>query len=124
MYKSWVDYIENNKIDKFIMVLPRNGRYNCDAQEDFIPERRFSPACSISQNVLFGLDITSSVAGVLSGVVLFAAAIPAITILPVVMVGAAATAASVSVYSITRSATNIHDRRIHKEVICEIIYES
>lgn len=116
VYMSWTDYINDNKIHEFAMVLPKNGRYQGDENGKVLLERHLSPACGISTKVLLGLDITSSVIGLGSGCVMLAAAVPAITVLPVVMIGAAVAGATVGIYSIVRSSMHIHDKRIHGEV--------
>ncbi|KAF2896019.1 hypothetical protein ILUMI_10166 [Ignelater luminosus] len=115
MYNSWEDYIEDNKLHKCTMVLPRTGRYIGKENEEVLLERHLSPSCGIGHSILMGTDIATTVAGLASGGVFIAAMIPAIAVAPVALTAAAVTGIGVGVYSVIRSAVNIYDRQKHGE---------
>lgn len=117
VYKTWKDYITNNKLPACLMVLPKDGRYKGDAEDKVLLETHLTPSCHVKADVLKGLDITSTVLGVGSGAVFAAAMIPAITVAPLALVGAGIVGAGVGVYSLVRSTINLIDRHSHKEVI-------
>jgi hypothetical protein len=101
------------------MILPLNGRYQADESGSVVLERHLSPACGIDSKILQGTDMASTAAGLVSGGIFIAAAIPAITVAPVALVAAGATGIGVGLYSLGRSAYTLYDRSKHKEVIQE-----
>lgn len=116
VYKTWKDYITNNKLPACLMVLPRNGRYRGDTADRVLLETHLAPSCHVKADILRGLDITSTVLGVGSGAIFAAAMIPAVTVAPLALVGAGIVGAGVGVYSLVRSAVNLFDRHSHSEV--------
>lgn len=99
------------------MVVPEDGRYKEDENGRIKLQKQDSPACQIGQKVLKATDITTSVLGIGSTGMMVLSAVPAITIAPVAMLGAAAIGAGVGVYSIGRSISALIDRGKHKEVL-------
>lgn len=62
VYKSWQDYLENNRLPECALCYPRNGMYstvNGQVQVEF----GISPAGMTSSKVLQGLDIAGGVLG-------------------------------------------------------------
>ncbi|KAF5304628.1 hypothetical protein FQR65_LT07910 [Abscondita terminalis] len=117
VYFTWSDYINNNKLHKCIMVLPKEGRYFGNENDEVMLEKLSSPSCSVAHAVLQGTDIATTATGIGAGCVFVAAAIPAITIAPIALTVAAITGAGVGVYGITRSAVKLADRAQHKETM-------
>ncbi|XP_050513522.1 uncharacterized protein LOC126889334 [Diabrotica virgifera virgifera] len=113
VYSNWQDFLKNNKLPESIMVLPLNGRYQVD-NDRVLLERRETPSCGVLNTVLKVGDISSTVAGVGSGTLMFAGAVTSV-IVPPVLIGAAAVGAVAGVYSITRSAFGLHDKITHDE---------
>ncbi|XP_044758016.1 uncharacterized protein LOC123316106 [Coccinella septempunctata] len=115
VYKSWSSYLEDNKFCECLMVVPEDGRYIEDENGRIKLQKLASPACQIGHKILKVTDITTSVLGIGSTGVMVAAAVPAITIAPFALLGAAAVGAGVGVYSIGRSISTLVDRGLHKE---------
>ncbi|KAF5278096.1 hypothetical protein FQR65_LT03612 [Abscondita terminalis] len=115
VYSSWDDYITNNKLDKLTMILPKHGRYFGDRNGRVLLETHATPSCSILHILLQHADTASSVVGIASGAVLLTAAIPAITVAPLVISAAIVTGVGAGLYSIARTGYNIYDRVTHGE---------
>ncbi|XP_060536449.1 uncharacterized protein LOC132708259 isoform X2 [Cylas formicarius] len=114
VYQSWRQYLTRNKLPECEMTVPSDGRYQ--TSDNFVLlEKHLSPACHKDAKILQAVDTTSTVAGVLSGGVFVAAAIPAITVAPFVLIGSAVVGAVVGGYAIGRSSYQIHDRRVHNQ---------
>ncbi|KAK9881907.1 hypothetical protein WA026_018101 [Henosepilachna vigintioctopunctata] len=115
VYNSWNDYLQDNKFCKCLMVVPQNGRYTEDDHGKVKLEKVKSPSCNPAKKALKVADITSSVLGIGSSGVFAVAAIPAITIAPAALLGAAAVGAGVGIYSLGRSIHTLVDRGSHDE---------
>ncbi|KAK4885967.1 hypothetical protein RN001_002238 [Aquatica leii] len=115
VYSSWEDYISNNKLQKCMMILPKNGRYHGNEYGNVQLEKHVSPSCGIQNTLFQSADIASSVAGITSGAIFLGAAIPAITVAPILLSVASVTGISVGLYSIFRSGMKIYDRVTHCE---------
>src|SRR5699024_4975729 len=76
VYKTWQSYLTKNKLPECEMILPLNGRYQADETGKVILERHLSPACGIDTKILQGADIANTAAGLVSGGIFIAAAIP------------------------------------------------
>lgn len=99
-----------------MMVLPKDGRYKGDSNGQVLLEYHLAPSCGIKADVLKGLDITSTVLGLGSGVVFATALIPSVALAPVALIGAGIVGAGVGIYSLVRSAVHLADRHKHREV--------
>lgn len=71
VYKSWIDYKDNNKLPECTMVLPKDGRYQADPSYPITEEYSTvwleivdSPACAWATKLSNGMDIASSVSGI------------------------------------------------------------
>ncbi|XP_064211943.1 uncharacterized protein LOC100141681 [Tribolium castaneum] len=117
VYRTWNSYLTENKLPECEMILPLNGRYQADERGRVILERHLSPVCGVGSKILQGTDIANTAAGIISGGIFIAAAIPAITVAPVALVAAGATGLGVGLYSLGRSAYTLYDRKAHKETI-------
>lgn len=106
----------NNKLPACRMVLPKDGRYKSNNSGNVDIEYHLSPACGIKVDILKGLDITSTMLGVGSGVLFATALIPGVVVAPVALLGAGIVGGFVGVYSLVRSAINLADRHEHCEV--------
>ncbi|CAH1109691.1 unnamed protein product [Psylliodes chrysocephalus] len=116
-YENWKAYIENNKLGKCVMVLPKNGRYRVDGDEVEL-ETYYSPACGIVKNILKVADIASTVGSVGSGSVMLAAGAATITtiaVAPAALITAGVVGAGAGVYALGRSISNLVDRVKHEE---------
>ncbi|XP_045466060.1 uncharacterized protein LOC123674932 isoform X1 [Harmonia axyridis] len=115
VYKNWESYIEDNKFCQCWMVVPENGCYEEDEFGRVKLQKLKSPSCSVGKKILKATDITTSVLGIGSTGVMVAAAIPAVAVAPVALLGAAAVGAGVGAYSIGRSISTLIDRGKHKQ---------
>ncbi|CAG9838624.1 unnamed protein product [Diabrotica balteata] len=113
VYSNWQDYLKNNKLPESIMVLPLNGRYRVK-NDRVLLEKHETPSCGVLNTVLKVSDISSTVAGVGSGTLMFAGALTSVIAAPV-LIGAAAVGATAGIYSITRSAFGLADKITHDE---------
>uniref|UniRef100_A0A6P7GQA6 Uncharacterized protein LOC114345461 n=2 Tax=Diabrotica virgifera virgifera TaxID=50390 RepID=A0A6P7GQA6_DIAVI len=113
VYSDWQDFLKNNKLPESVMVLPLNGRYQVE-DDRVLLERHETPSCGVLNTVLRVGDISSAVAGLGSGTLMFAGAVTSVIGAPLLM-GAAAVGATAGVYSITRSAFGLADKYTHDE---------
>ncbi|GAB1866187.1 DUF4781 domain-containing protein [Camponotus japonicus] len=124
VYKSWIDYVENNNLPKCTMVLPKDGLYQADVSypvtEDYSTvwlEIRESPACTLTSTICNGVDIASGIAGLgATGLCVAGMFTPLAPI--AVITGLAVTGAS-SIWTIGRSSQQLADRVIHEESILD-----
>ncbi|XP_026671942.1 uncharacterized protein LOC108627999 [Ceratina calcarata] len=121
VYKSWMDYKENNTLPKCTMVLPMNGCYkadcSCAVTEDSSTvwlEILDSPACSTTSTVLQVTDTGTSVIGMI-GLGLTVASI--FTPAAPVAIGALAATGVSGVWATGRAVHNLVDRSTHEESI-------
>lgn len=70
VYKSWIDYVENNNLPKCTMILPKDGFYQADISypitEDYSTvwlEITESPACKWTSIICNRVDVVSGIAG-------------------------------------------------------------
>jgi len=70
VYKSWLDYVENNNLPKCTMILPKDGFYQADVfypiTEDYSTvwlEITESPACRWTSVICSEMDVVSNIAG-------------------------------------------------------------
>ncbi|XP_018330293.1 uncharacterized protein LOC108740466 isoform X2 [Agrilus planipennis] len=115
VYTSWSQYINNNRLDKCIMVLPKNGRYRGDENGTVLLEKHKSPACRFGARIVRAADMSASGVGLATGGVLIASAIPAITVAPFVVTGAVAAGAAAGAFSVGRSVMSLIDMNNHKQ---------
>lgn len=111
VYQHWQDFVENNKFDNCVMLAPQNGIYVGDAKCNEVILNVFLRNSGVTELLDVGTVITSVIA---AGVTLVAA-IPAITIAPVVIGTAAIAGVSGAVYSGIRSTYQLYDRYSHKQ---------
>lgn len=82
IYKNWKDYLNNNTLPKCLMIVPKNGKYQCNIHSKVTQystnvwiEILRSPACKTSKTVLKAVDTTFNVVGIASVVGIGAAAL-------------------------------------------------
>lgn len=89
VYSSWEDYKEDNKLPPCLMVLPKNGVYQ--SENDVLElEEILSPSAKIGHKILKATDVTSSVVGIGSGVLIGVNLIPAVAVAPLFLAVASA----------------------------------
>ena len=120
VYTTWIDYMENNKLGKCEMIVPKDGKYQGNSSGEVILHKLESPACSISSDVLRVTDTASVGVGLASGGIFLASAIPAIAVAPVALTAAAIGGIGVGIYSIVRSSFSLYDRSSHQQVIIQL----
>lgn len=112
VYKNWTLFHKDNLYDDGLVVAPLNGIYN-NSSDDKVKLEFFERKAGITRS----LDRSSMVIGLASAGVAVMTFIPAITVAPVVAVGAAAAGLSCALYTGMRGIYNLYDRRKHKQTI-------
>ncbi|XP_018325080.1 uncharacterized protein LOC108736956 [Agrilus planipennis] len=115
IYTSWTQYIDNNRLGKCMMVLPKNGRYRVAKNGTVLLKKHYSPACKMGAKVARITDISASGIGLVSGGILAAAAVPAVTLAPLAVTGAVVAGATAGAISIIRSTISLIDMKKHKQ---------
>ncbi|EFN69521.1 hypothetical protein EAG_08812 [Camponotus floridanus] len=125
VYKSWIDYVENNNLPKCTMVLPKDGFYQADVSypitEDYSTvwlEITESPACRWTSVICNRVDIVSGITGLGSTVGLCVASLFTPLAPIAVMTGLVTTGAS-GIWTVGRSSQQLADRIIHEEPILD-----
>ncbi|CAG9863229.1 unnamed protein product [Phyllotreta striolata] len=116
-YESWTSYINNNKLDECVMVLPKDGKYAFIGDRVQL-ERHPSPSCGIGSKILKVGDVASIVGSLGSGGVMLAGAAAGITtiaVAPVALIGAGIVGAGAGVYGLGRGIGNLVDRVKHDQ---------
>ncbi|CAK9834139.1 hypothetical protein ANTRET_LOCUS10711 [Anthophora retusa] len=123
VYKSWTDYIKNNTLPKCTMVLPKQGFYQCDPSYKVTKyvstvwvESMDSPACSIKNKVLQGVDIATNVVSICAGVGLGIASLMT-PVTPVLIVAGAVYTGISGSWIVGRSSQRLVDLATHKQSI-------
>ena len=111
VYKSWLDYLKNNKLPRCYMCYPHKGVYtttNSKVNIDFGE----SPACNSTESVLSAVDITTSLVATVFGIT--ALAIPVVA--PVAITATVLGLAS-GIIGFGRSARTLADRYKHGQTL-------
>lgn len=117
VYSSFTNYLRHNKLPECHMILPKNGRYEFDSEDKVILEKHLSPACDLDVKILKGADIASTATGLFSTGIIIAAAIPAITVAPALLMTGIVGGIGVGAYSIGRSVYSLVDRKKHSQTM-------
>lgn len=112
VYRNWTEFRTNNVYDDGLVVAPMNGVYNA-SPENAVKLEFFERKAGITKS----LDRSSMVVGLTSAGIAALTLIPAVTVAPVVVVGAATAGLSCAVYTGIRGIYNLYDRRKHKQTI-------
>ena len=123
IYKSWEDYLNNNKLPKCTMVVPKDGIYQCNPYHKITKqsstvwiEVKDSPACAVKNRILNVCDNVSNVVTV--GTVVGLGATSLVTpVLPVLAAAGGITVGISGLYNIGRKSRHLLDRNRHKESI-------
>ncbi|XP_076636560.1 uncharacterized protein LOC143349305 [Colletes latitarsis] len=123
IYKNWNDYLTNNTLPKCVMVVPKDGIYqcdpNCEVTEQFSvvwTETLNSPACSRKNIVFNAFDTVSSALSLGTSIGLGVTSL--FTPVGPVLVGTGIITAGVSgAWTIARSSQKLVDRGLHKESV-------
>ncbi|CAK9802013.1 hypothetical protein ANTPLA_LOCUS3046 [Anthophora plagiata] len=123
VYKSWNDYIQSNTLPKCTMVLPKGGFYQCNPSYKVTKyvstvwvESMDSPACSVKNKVLQGVDIAANVVSVCTGVGLGIASFMTPITPAFIIAGAVYTGISGS-WIVGRNSQKLVDLATHKQSI-------
>lgn len=111
VYQNWNDYQVFNELEESLVLAPKNGIYK--------KSHRFSVSLDIF-NVLnaFGkIDAAATTLGIASAGITATALIPAVTIAPIILTGAAFFGIASTVYCTLRSVGHLLDRKIHQQSI-------
>lgn len=111
VYMNWTDFRSDNVYDDGLVVAPFNGIYN--VSDNRVKLEFFERRAGITKS----LDRSSMIIGLSSAGIGALTLIPAITIAPMVVVGAAAAGLSCAVYTGIRGIYNLYDRKKHKQTI-------
>ncbi|XP_076680789.1 uncharacterized protein LOC143375491 [Andrena cerasifolii] len=123
IYKSWVDYLNNNKLPKCTMVVPKDGVYQSNPYYKITEqssmvwiEEKDSPACAVKNKILNVCDNVSNVVsvGTFMGLGIASFVTP---VLPVLTVAGGITLGVSGLYNIGRKSRHLLDRHRHKESI-------
>lgn len=112
VYMNWSLFRTDNVYDDGLVVAPLNGIYNA-LPDDQVNLEFFERTAGITRIV----DRSSMVIGLASASIAAMTFIPALTIAPVVVVGAAAAGLSCALYTGIRGVYNLYDRKKHKQTI-------
>ena len=122
IYKSWEDYLKNNKLPKCTMIVPKDGVYQCNPYYRITQqsstvwiEVKDSPACAVRNKILNVCDNVSNVVtvGTFVGLGVTSLVTP---VLPVLVVAGGVTIVN-GLYNIGRKSGQLVDRNRHKESI-------
>ncbi|KAJ9589554.1 hypothetical protein L9F63_017242 [Diploptera punctata] len=108
VYKSWQDYLDNNKLSQCLMYYPRGGKY-FNHGDHLILEMRYSPEAQRGTQVLNILDLVSGLQHFFNRDQLPSSSLGA--------AGICAAAMAAGCYKIYRNVSKLHDRRIHMQSI-------
>ncbi|XP_070161185.1 uncharacterized protein [Polyergus mexicanus] len=122
VYKSWIDYIENNNLPECTMVVPKDGFYQADPSYSVTEDNSTvwlevidSPACTFKNKICGKIDFVSTIAGLgtagLGVASLFTPLAPAALVTGLVASGAS------GIWTVARSSQQLADRKSHKESI-------
>lgn len=112
VYMNWSLFRRDNVYDDGLVVAPLSGIYNTSSDGE-VKLEFFERKAGITRS----LDRSSMVIGLASASIAVMTFIPAITVAPVVVVGAAAAGLSCAVYTGMRGIYNLYDRKKHKQTI-------
>lgn len=114
VYMNWSEFRTNNIYDDGLVVAPFNGIYNASSSADNqVKLEFFERRAGITKS----LDRSSMVIGLTSAGIAALTFVPALTIAPVVVVGAATAGLSCAVYTGIRGVYNLYDRKKHRQTI-------
>uniref|UniRef100_A0A914QZK7 DUF4781 domain-containing protein n=1 Tax=Panagrolaimus davidi TaxID=227884 RepID=A0A914QZK7_9BILA len=121
-YKSWEDYLSDNKLPRGEICFPIDGIYstrpiNKDEKESaaLLLDNAKTPACKLVKKIVSATNTAMTVASF--GSLAIAVAGMAITVTPVVAVAGTSIAAASMIYGGTRSVSTLVDRGIHKQTL-------
>ncbi|XP_076293336.1 uncharacterized protein LOC143215256 [Lasioglossum baleicum] len=124
VYKSWEDYLKNNTLSKCMMVIPKDGVYQCNPHCTVTKRSSTvwthmvqSPACGTAKLVVETIDIASSVTGVATAVAIGIASLFT-PIGPVVTAAGLVSSFVTGGWNISRGIERLVDRSAHEESIC------
>ncbi|GJQ76301.1 putative cognition [Trypoxylus dichotomus] len=109
VYTSWKNYVRKNTLPRCKMVVPQNGKYTADLSGSVLLQTCKSPRCSRMAKIIQYTDIVVTVLAIISAITMVVSFIVPSLALPSGIVGVLC-----ALYSIARSAGQIHDRRIHR----------
>jgi hypothetical protein len=116
VYKTWNDFLDENKLPECEMIFPKNGRYQADDNGNVILDKQLSPACNVSASILLAADVATTVGGLAAGGIFFAAAfIPTVAAVPFLLPAAGITGVVTGMYAVGRSGYNLYDKYKHGE---------
>ncbi|KZC05623.1 hypothetical protein WN55_04563 [Dufourea novaeangliae] len=120
VYKSWEDYLKNNELPKCLMVVPKDGVYQCNPSYNITQHSSTvwiqilqSPSCSTIKTVVKSIDIASNVLSLGTAVGLTAAA--AFTPIGPVLASAGLVSCGLSgLWNVARSSQKLVDLNSHE----------
>lgn len=112
VYMNWAKFREDNAYDDGLVVAPFNGIYN-GSENGNVKLELFERQAGITKT----LDRSSMVVGLASASIAVVTFIPALTIAPMVVAGAAAAGLSCAVYTGVRGIYTLYDRKKHQQTI-------
>ncbi|XP_012271951.1 uncharacterized protein LOC105695179 [Orussus abietinus] len=122
VYKSWLDYLENNTLGPCIMALPKDGSYKADPKQEITVynslvwlEFHRSPSCKLKRKVLNGMDIFSGTVGIAGTAAMAVSMVTPIG--PIALTAGLACATASGVWSIARASSKLTDRYTHEQSI-------
>lgn len=113
VYTNWIEFRTDNVYDDGLVVAPFNGIYNVSPPDDKVKLELFERKAGVTKT----LDRSSMVIGLASASIAALTFIPALTIAPVVVLGAATAGFSCALYTGIRGIYHLHDRKKHKQTI-------
>lgn len=123
IYQSWSDYLSNNTLPQCVMVVPKDGVYQCNPGCEVTEHSSFvwlhtlmSPACGFTNTVLDNIDTASNILGVATAITLGVTSF--LTPVGPILAGAGLITSGIcGSWNLVRNSQKLIDRSNHNESI-------
>lgn len=115
VYQTWNQFMKENKLPGCEYCYPLEGTYSRPSKDEAHVGFALSPACSLLNKATDCLDTAGTVVSLAAAAVFAAGTFAAVA--PGVTAAALTSAACTGVYSITRSASSLYDRKKHEQSV-------
>lgn len=116
VYATWQEYICFNTLSKSILIAPKKGIYNADADGQVILEVYDTPTCHTGAKIIRRIDLGATVGSLASSSLIIAGILSAPIASPL-LVGATAIGIGCCAYGLIRSGYALFDRGYHQQTL-------
>lgn len=116
VYATWQEYICFNTLPKSILIAPRKGIYNADADGNVILAVYDTPTCHTGAKIIRRIDLGATVGSLASSSLIIAGILSAPIASPL-LVGATAIGIGCCAYGLIRSGYALFDRGYHQQTL-------